>query len=91
MAKVSARGVVKLAQANKEWQDEDGWDHKIRYALRSDGKVLRAHDLRSPQARESYGTRGWNRGGYSICASMEAPILNSFQNYVERHGATLKR
>ena len=89
MAKLSARGATKIMQAKREWTDADGWDHKVRYALRSDGKVLRAHDLRSPSMRESYGARGWNRGSYSICASMEAPILNSFKNYAARHNATV--
>lgn len=66
MAKVSARGASKLAQANREWCDADGYDHRIRLTLRSDGAVLRAHDLRSPSARENYGSRGWSRSGYSI-------------------------
>ena len=89
MAKVSARGACKLMQANREWTDTDGWDHKLRYALRSDGKVLRAHDIRSPERRESSGARGWSRGSYSIVASMESPILNSFKNYAARLGLTV--
>jgi hypothetical protein len=55
MAKISARGAVKIAQASKTWTDEDGWDHKLRLALRSDGKVLKAHDLRDPRKVRDYG------------------------------------
>jgi hypothetical protein len=71
MAKISARGAVKLATASKTWTDEEDYEHKLRLALRSDGKVLKAHDLRSPTMRQ-YGSRGWNRGGYSILQSLPA-------------------
>jgi hypothetical protein len=75
MAKISARGAVKIAQASKTWTDEDGWDHKLRLALRSDGKVLKAHDLRDPRKVRDYGyspAKAWNRGSYSILQSLPA-------------------
>ena len=73
MAKVSARGSVKVGQHSIAWTDEDGWDHKVRITLRSDGRVLRAHDLRSPQRRDDYGSRGWHRGGYGLIAGVTIP------------------
>lgn len=88
MAKISARGATKIAQANREWQDEDGYDHRIRIALRSDGAMLRAHDLRSPAMREAYGSRGWNRGGYSI--ALRHQDIDLFRAYAARRGFTLK-
>jgi hypothetical protein len=88
MAKISARGATKVAQANRQWTDEDGWTHKIRLALRSDGKVLRAHDLKSPDS--GY----WNRGGYSITGTLSAKDgrtpLARFERYVTQRGFTLK-
>lgn len=94
MAKISARGATKVAQANKQWTDEDGWDHKMIYTLRSDGAVLRKHSLRSPQMRESYGSRGWNEGGYSIIGKL-APVgdrssLDRFRDFVKRNGLEMK-
>jgi hypothetical protein len=97
MAKISARGSVKLAQASNAYTDTDGWDHKVRIALRSDGAILYAHDLRSPDRRDAYGARGWNRGGYSIQArlnkeQMSSPVtaLSVFERYASaRFGATL--
>ncbi len=88
MAKISARGATKIAQANKEWRDEDGYDHRQRIALRSDGALLRAHDLRSPSMREAYGSRGWNRGGYSI--ALHEVSLMDFHAHADKHGYTLK-
>ena len=88
MAKVSARGAVKLAQANKEWQDADGYDHRKRIALRSDSKMLYAHDLRSPSAREAYGSRGWNRSGYSI-ALVDCSLID-FHTHANKYGYTVK-
>lgn len=84
MAKISARGASKVAQASKSWTDEDGWQHKQRLALRSDGKVLRAHDLLSPE-RVSYGA-GWNRGSYSITSVKLTPATTE---RFRQHVATL--
>jgi hypothetical protein len=97
MAKISAHGSVKLAQASRAWTDSDGWDHKVRVALRSDGAILYAHDLRSPERRASYGARGWNRGGYKRVARLSdeqraTPVtaLSVFERYAAaRFGATL--
>jgi uncharacterized heparinase superfamily protein len=70
MAKISARGTTKIAQASKSWTDEAGYKHKQRLALRSDGRVLKAHDLLSPTMAQ-YGSRGWNRGSYSIVPNVK--------------------
>jgi hypothetical protein len=87
MAKISANGAAKVASASKSWTDEDGYQHKARLALRSDGKVLKAHDLLSPMMAQ-YGSRGWNRGGYSIIAGVKlAPATTErFRAYIESRG-----
>jgi hypothetical protein len=94
MAKISARGAHKVAQANKQWQDDEGYDHKVILALRSDGKVLRKHSLRSPFMRETCGSRGWNEGGYSIMGALMPKngksSLDRFRAYAEQNGYTLK-
>lgn len=90
MAKISARGAAKVAQASKTWTDDDGYDHKLRLALRSDGVVLKAHDLRSPTMREGYGSRGWNRGGYTIVAKLSAGDRAAmFRGYAAKQGCEL--
>lgn len=87
MAKISANRSAKVASASKRWTDEEGYEHKARLALRSDGKVLKAHDLLSPTMAK-YGSRGWNRGGYSIVAGVKlAPATTErFRAYVELRG-----
>lgn len=92
MAKISAHGAAKIMQASKSWTDEDGWDHQQRLALRSDGKVLGAHDLRSPTMRENYGSRGWNRGGYSIVVDLRSAVSlrETFTAYAESRGFEVK-
>jgi hypothetical protein len=75
MAKISAHGATKIATASKSWTDEDCYDHKLRLALRSDGKVLKAHDLRDPRKVRDYGytpAKAWNRGTWSILQSLPA-------------------
>lgn len=91
MAKISARGCVKLAAASLTRTDEDGYVHKTRITLRSDGKVLRAHDLLPPSMAQ-YGSRGWNRGGYTIIGSLtekngRSPI-ERFHSYATSRGFT---
>jgi len=90
MAKISARGATKVAQASKSWTDEDGWDHKHRLALRSDGKVLAAHDIRDPKKVRDYGytpSKAWNRGGYSITkVVLDPPTTERFRLYCETKG-----
>jgi hypothetical protein len=87
MAKISARGAAKVASASRTTTDDDGYVVKTRLALRSDGKVLRAVDLLSPD-RAQYGSRGWNRGSYSIVAGVQlAPATTArFRAYVETLG-----
>jgi hypothetical protein len=92
MAKISARGAGKVASASKTWTDEDGWDHKHRLALRSDGKVLGAHDIRDPKKVRDYGytpAKAWNRGGYSIVAELRLPGVEAFRQYADHHGFTI--
>lgn len=90
MAKISARGCHKVASAHRAWTDDAGYDHKRRLALRSDGAVLRAHDLRSASMRENYGPRGWQRGGYSIVGYLRSGIIaERFARYAEHRGYTL--
>jgi hypothetical protein len=90
MAKISAHGCRKVSQANKQWRDDEGWDHKVILALRSDGKVLRKHSLRSPSSRDAYGSRGWNEGTYSIVGSLteneSGTALDRFTRYAEQRG-----
>lgn len=90
MAKISARGAHKVASASKRWSDDDGYEHKLRLALRSDGKILRAHDLLLPTMAK-YGSRGWNRGAYSIAATIKAGAdpLAVFTAYAARNGCAL--
>lgn len=77
MAKISARGSAKVASASKTTRDDDGYVVKTRLALRSDGRVLRAIDLLAPD-RVQYGSRGWNRGSYSIVAGVKlAPATSA--------------
>lgn len=94
MAKLTAHGKHKVAQANRQWTDDDGYDHKVIIALRSDGAVLRKHSLRSPSMRDSYGSRGWNEGSYSIAGylrpSEDVSSLERFQRYAAQHGYTVK-
>jgi hypothetical protein len=94
MAKISARGAHKVAQANKTWQDDEGYDHKVILSLRSDGAILRKHSLRSPMMRESYGSRGWNEGSYSIAGylrpSEDVTSLERFRKYAAQRGYEVK-
>jgi len=93
MAKISARGAGKIMQASKMWT-EDGYDHKHRLALRSDGKVLGAHDLRDPKKVRDYGytpSKAWNRGSYSIVADLRQAVSlrETFIAYAESRGFTI--
>lgn len=90
MAKLTAHSKHKVAQASREYRDSDGWDHREIYALRSDGVILRKHNLRSPDMREAYGSRGWNQGGYSILAGTKNISLDRFRAWAERHNLTVK-
>lgn len=94
MAKLTAHGKHKVAQANRQWTDDDGYDHKAILSLRSDGAVLRKHSLRSPEAREECGSRGWNEGSYSIAGYLrpteDATSLERFKRYAEQNGYEVK-
>jgi len=93
MAKIHARGAVKMMQAHKEWTDKDGYRIKRRYALRSDGAILVATDLLSPE-RAQYGSRGWNRGSYSIFQKLTQPRgtwRDTFLRFAEREGLTVTK
>lgn len=84
MAKISARGCVKLAQASKTADSESGYTVKTRLALRSDGKVLRAIDLQHDGR--------WQRGGYSIIGALaekngRSPV-ERFHRYATQRGFT---
>lgn len=86
MAKISARGCVKLAQASKIDDSESGYTVKTRLALRSDGKVLRAIDIRHD------GDSQWQRGGYSIIGALtekngRSPV-ERFHRYATQRGFT---
>lgn len=88
MAKITARGAYKIAQAVKAWTDDEGYKHKQRIALRSDGKILRAHDILSPEMAQ-YGSRGWNRGGYSIMPERRGVTEQQFRDYAQALGFTM--
>jgi hypothetical protein len=94
MAKISARGASKRAQASKSWTDEDGWDHKIRLALRSDGKILRAHDIRDPKKVRDYGytpAKAWNRGSYSVATTLpNGDQIAMFRGYAADQGCEVE-
>ena len=88
MAKISARGATKLMQARRDTVDEDGWTHRHRRALRSDGAILKAHDLLAASGR-------WNRGGYSVLTKLPAsdsPALwrAHFREYYGNRGYTVE-
>lgn len=61
MAKISARGAVKLAEASRELTTEDGTVVRYHYVLCSDGRVLRAFSL--PHAERAYDRK---RSSYSV-------------------------
>jgi hypothetical protein len=98
MAKISARGCTKLAQANRERELGTADEHSItrardRLALRSDGAILGASDY----LQNGYSEKWWSRGGYSVRAKIKdargrtrAEMVQIFTNYAERRGYALK-
>jgi hypothetical protein len=93
MASLTARNCRRLAIATKQWTDEDGWTHKYRRALRSDGAVLKAHDLLRPEGERYPGvpeSRCWNRGGYSLSTSLKFDTAAEFADAYEAAGYTVK-
>lgn len=83
MAKISARGCTKVASAKKDERPvnpvtgEQDYTRRVRLALRSDGKVLRAIDLLDDDKHAEYGSRAWNRGGYSIVGSLKPSAVRT--------------
>lgn len=89
MAKISARGATKVAEAHFDFTDSfAGTTHVVRYfyVLRSDGAILSANAW--PNAESAYDRK---RTGYSIAAKVKPgnDNLAVFTKFVNRRAARL--
>lgn len=91
MAKISARGHVKLASASRVRPIHSSfgpsYSARDRIALRSDGAVLRATDVNHPNGRPS-------RGGYSVAGKVKdrtshETMIAAFERYARANGYTM--
>lgn len=88
MAKITAHGTHKLAQAEHVRTDADGYTVRTVLALRSDGAILRAVHLRGPNDDR------WSRGGYTIARRLTLGMPEdrqraAFTRLCERYGFTV--
>jgi hypothetical protein len=95
MAKISARGAVKLAEAHLDMESSDwpGGVARTIYVLRSDGVVLRATQFpQHPQGAYDRKRTGYVKVGKlaeAIRAGGRPSMLLAFERFAARKGAVL--
>lgn len=97
MAKISANGAVKLAEAHLDTIDPEdigvGGMWRTIYVLRSDGVVLRATQFpQHPNGAYDRKRQGYKRVGVlpaAIVAGGRPSMLHAFERFAARKGATI--
>lgn len=85
MAKLNGKNFTLVAKCETAWEaSEDGWQTRVCFALRSDGRILKAIKVKSPD--------GYTSGSYSLWVRLKDMVPfteDKLRGVCERRGYVL--